>query len=103
MFVNGLFYSKLSYCLPLFCNTWGLEKYKNTGTRFTCFTKEDNRSLQVLQNQVVRLTVKGSGYNREKEKYSMSTEEIFKESGDLSVHELGAFHTISMTKKIILN
>ena len=87
MFAAGLFYSKLNYCLPLFCNTWGLEKYKDKGTRFTCFTKE------VLQNKVVRLTVPGSGYNREKKKFNMSTEELYNKSGELSVHQLGAYHT----------
>ena len=24
---EGLFYSKLAYCLPLFINTWGLDSY----------------------------------------------------------------------------
>ena len=63
--INGLFYSKLIYCLPLYSNTWGLETYKDKGTRYTTFTKDDNRRLQVIQNQVVRLSVKGSGYNRD--------------------------------------
>ena len=97
----GLFYSKLAYCLPLFTNTWGLTMYKDKGTRFSCFTKEDNRKLQVLQNQVTRLLIAGAGYNRDQKKYSMSTEELLEKSGDLSVHQLGAFHTLTMTKKIL--
>ena len=97
---NGLFYSKLSYCLPLFSNTWGLDKYKDSGTRFSCFTKDDNRKLHVLQNQVTRLLIKGSGYDREK-KQNMSTEELLEKSGDLSVHQLGALYTLSLTKKIL--
>ena len=79
-----------------------MEKYKEKGARFTCFNKEDSRKLQVLQNKVVRLTVPGSGYNREKKKFNMSTEELYNKSGELSVHQLGAYHTLSMTKKIIL-
>ena len=44
IFASGLFYSKLSYCLPLFTNTWGLDSYKEQGDRFTSYTtKEDNR------------------------------------------------------------
>ena len=66
---NGLFYSKLSYCLPLFTNTWGLDRYKDGGTRFSCYTKEDKRKLQVLQNQVTRLFIRGSGFDREKRNY----------------------------------
>ena len=52
MLASGLFYSKRFYCLPLFANTWGLDCYKEDMTRFTSYTKEDNRKLQVLQNQV---------------------------------------------------
>ena len=44
MLASGMFYSKLSYCLPLFMNTWALDRYKDGSTRFSSFTKE------VLQN-----------------------------------------------------
>ena len=57
MIAQGIFYSKLGYCLPLFSNTWGLETYKDGNTRSSGFTKEDNRKLQVIQNQVARLLV----------------------------------------------
>ena len=77
--------------------------YRETGTRFSTFTKEDNRRLQVLQNQVERLTVMGSGYNRERKQFNMSTEELLKTSGRLSIHQLGAYHTVTMAKKIILS
>ena len=100
MLTNGLFYSKLSYCLPLFTNTWGLDRYKDGGTRFSCYTKEDYRKLQDLQNQVTRLFIKGSSFDREK-KQNMSTEELLGKCGDLSVHQLGALYTLSLTKKIL--
>ena len=77
--------------------------YRETGTRFSTFTKEDNRRLQVLQNQVERLTVMGSGYNRERKQFNMSTEELLKTSGRLSIHQLGAYQTVTMAKKIILS
>ena len=76
MLINGLFYSKLTYCLPLFMNTWGLDKYKDKGTRYFSFTKEDIRKLQVLQNQVTRLLVKRSEFNNKNTNQNMSTEEL---------------------------
>ena len=47
----GLFYS-LNYCLPLFSNIWGLDSYKEGGTRFSSFTKEDNRKIQSLRTRL---------------------------------------------------
>ena len=52
MIAQGLFYSKLSYCLPLFLNTWGLDNYRDGATRTS---EEDLRKIKVLQNQVARL------------------------------------------------
>ena len=96
---QGLFYSKLSYCLPLFLNTWGLDNYRDGETRATSCTKEDIRKMQVLQNQVARLQVN----RRELQgKVNMSTVELLNLSGDLSVHQLGALSTIKMTKKIMM-
>ena len=48
-FANGLFYSKLNYCLPVFGNVFGLESYKEENTRYQSYTVKDNKSLQVLQ------------------------------------------------------
>ena len=96
MIAQRLFYSKLSYCLPLFLNTWGLDNYRDGATRTS---KEDLRKIQVLQNQVARLVVD----KRELQvRQNMPTVELLNLSGDLSVHQLGAFRTINLTKKIIL-
>jgi len=54
-FAEGLFYSKLNYCLPVFGNVFGLEEYRDRNRRYVSFTLEDNRKLQVLQNSVMRL------------------------------------------------
>ena len=94
MLAQGLFYSKLNYCLPLFCNTWGLDKYKDGDTRSISFTKEDNRRLQVLQNQVDRQALQG--------RMNIPTKELLTLSGDLSVHQLGALRTLNLTKKILI-
>ena len=93
---QGLFYSKLSYCLPLFVNTWGLDLYKDGSSRYQSFTKNDLHKLQVLQNQVSRLLIQkfpGENY--------MSTVELLNRSGDLSVHQLGALSTLCLMKKIL--
>ena len=100
MLASGLFYSKLSYCLPLYTATWGLDSYKDTMSRFTTYTKEDNRRLQVLQNQLCRLLLKGQG-NYYKYKQDHSTKELLEKCGELSIHQLGAQRTIAMVKKTI--
>ena len=50
VFASGIFYSKLQYCLPVFGNVFGLEKYRDINNKYTSFTKSDNNRLQVLQN-----------------------------------------------------
>ena len=96
---QGLFYSKLSYCLPLFMNTWGLDNYRDGETRTTSCTKEDIRKIQVLQNQVARLLVNKRDLQG---KVNISTVELLNLSGDLSVHQLGALRTVNLTKKIMM-
>ena len=61
---------------------------------------EDNRRLQVLQNQLCRLLIKGQG-NYYKYKQDQSTKELLEKCGELSIHQLGAQRTIVMVKKII--
>ena len=100
MIAQGLFYSKLNYCLPLFCNTWGLDHYRDGETRSTGYTKEDNRRLQVLQNQVARLMIDKKHLHK---RLNMPTKELLQLSEDLSVHQLGALRTINLVKKILLN
>ena len=99
MIAQGLFYSKLSYCLPLFSNTWGLDHYKVGGSRYAAFTKEDIRKLQVIQNQVARLTVNKSDL---KGRMNLPTQELMNLSGDLSIHQLGVLRTVTLAKKIML-
>ena len=57
LFASGIFYSKLSYCLPVFGNVFGLEKYKEENNRYTSYTMADNHNLQVLQNKLNRLII----------------------------------------------
>ena len=53
-FASGLFYSVMSYCLPVFGNVFGLATYKEKNSRYSSFTFNDNHQLQVLQNKVNR-------------------------------------------------
>ena len=94
MIAQGLFYSKLSYCLPLFTNTWDLDHYRNWDVRVTSFTKEDNRKFQVARLMVDKRKLQG--------RMNMPTKELLDLSGDLSVHQLGAMSTVNLTKKILL-
>ena len=94
MISNGLFTSKMIYCLPVFGQVWGLESYDQENRRSIAFTKEDNRKLQVLQNRVCRLK---TGY-----KYDVPTAKLLHDSQDLSVHQLTAYHTLLMAHKIIV-
>ena len=90
---QGLFYSKLIYCLQVIGNVWGLSANDKTNRRYTAFTKEDNRKLQTLQNQVLRLKTGLSRYT--------PNPTLLSASGDLSVQQLTAFHTLSAVQKII--
>ena len=48
MFAEGMFYSKLNYCLPVFGHVFGLDKYRDTKTRNLSFTKGDNMVQKVI-------------------------------------------------------
>ena len=50
MIAQGIFYSKMSYCFPLFLNTWGLDHYRDGSSRNSSLMKKDLYKLQVLQN-----------------------------------------------------
>ena len=92
--IDGLFTSKLLYCLPLYSNVWSMRNMDDTERKFSAFTKEDIRRLQVLQNRVLR--IKCQNYN-----LNTPTADLVKSCGDLSVHQLGVFHTLLQVFKII--
>ena len=88
-----LFYSKLLNSLKIFGNVWGLRTLDDTSRRFSAFTKNDNRRLQVLQNQILRLK---TGLDR-----STPTKDLLKATGDFSIQQLTGLHTLLTTHKII--
>ena len=91
---DGLFTSCLLYCLPLFVNVWGLPTMDDTNRRAVSFTKEDCRKLQVLQNKTLRL--KTGNYT-----LNAPTNELLDATKDLSVHQLGAHHTLVTVHRIV--
>ena len=40
---DNIFYSKLNYCLPVYGNVFGIERYKQHGTRYLNYTLRDNK------------------------------------------------------------
>ena len=93
LFAEGIFYSKMIYCLPLFAHVFGLERYRDTRTVYFSFTREDSRKLQVLQNSVMRLV---SGKTR-----GTATSDLLKATNSLSVQQLVAAHTLNMVHKVV--
>ena len=92
MFASGIFYSKLSYYLPMFGNVFGLDVYKEENNKYTSFTTSDNNKLQVLQNSLNRLLT-GADYNT-------PTTELLDQTNSLSIQQMVAFQTMVMTYKI---
>ena len=92
-FAAGIFYSKLNYCLPVFGHVFGLEKYKESQSRYTSFTTADNHRLQVLQNKINRII---TGANNR-----TSTAELLKMTDSLSFQQMISYQTLVMTQKII--
>ena len=92
---QGLFYSKLCYCLHVVGNVWGVDTTDEVNRRFSSFTKEDNRKLQTLQNKVLRLI---TGLPR-----LTPTEILLRKAGDLFVQQLTALSTLTSMQKIMHN
>ena len=93
MFAEGMFYSKLNYCLPVFGHVFGLDRYRDTATRYPSFTKEDSRKLQVLQNSLMRLLTM--------RKQGTPTSTLLKLTNSLSVQQMVAIQTLAMVHKVL--
>ena len=92
-FSNGMFYSKLNYCLPVFGNIFGMETYKEENRRFFSFTIKDNNTLQVLQNKLNKILLDAE--------YNTPTEDLLNQTGSLSILQMIAYHTAVSTYKIV--
>ena len=90
---NGIFTSKMTYGIQVFGNVWGMWSMDDISRRFHSFTKEDNRKLQVLQNQVLRLQT-GLGWET-------PTSQLVSEARAMSVQQLTAYHTLMTVFKAV--
>ena len=93
VFVEGIFFSHLYYCLEIFGNVWGLSTYDETSRNSTAFRKEDNQKLQVLVNKVL-------GSLTGLDKYT-SAAVICSTAGQLSVHQRTALLTLTSVHKAL--
>ena len=84
--VNGIFMSKLMYCLQLIGNVWCDDTFEGFNERNHSFTKQNLHSLQILQNKVLRLLT-GKGYDTH-------IVDLLSEAKMLSVNQLIAYTTI---------
>ena len=90
---EGLFTSKLIYCLPLWAHVFNLPTMDDNNRRYTAFSKSDNRRLQVLQNRVLRLK---TGLPRD-----THLTDLLQESNCMSVQQLTAYHTLMTVHRVI--
>ena len=91
MVSQGLFDSKMLYCLQLFGNTWRTLQTDETNRRFAAFTKTDNQKLQVLQNMLMRMMTRLPAQT--------PTVQLTKAADKLSVHQLTAYTTLLTVHK----
>ena len=90
---EGMFTSKLIYCIQLFGNVWGIPNLDMNNRRSVAFTKDDNRKLQVLQNKVLQLKTDLAR--------DTPTTHLLGWTGDMSVHQLTAYHTLNMVHGVV--
>ena len=87
----GLFTSKLIYGICVWTGVWGIPGLAAEESR-TSINKKDMNRLQVLQNKALRLV----NY----EDRSIPTVQLLNSTSSLSVHQLGAYLTLSQVFKI---
>ena len=93
LILNGMFTSKLIYCITVYGGVWGIPGILNEDqVNSMSITKEDMRKLQVLQNSALRLLC-----NKPRDTPVIS---LLKEANHMSVHQLVAYHTTCQTFKV---
>ena len=89
--LSGLFTSKLIYGISVWTGAWGTPGQTSEDTK-TSISKRDMNRLQTLQNKALRIV---NFENR-----STPTVKLLKSTGNISVHQLGAYHTLNQIYKI---
>ena len=90
---NGIFFSKMIYCLPVYGNIWGLADFDETERRSVSFTMQHCRVLQILENKVLRIITCRT--------FDTPVSQLLEESGYMSVHQLIAYHTALIMYKVV--
>ena len=91
--MEGLFTSKLIYCMTVWGRVWNIPGSMDEETRVSSsLTKDDLRRLQVLQNKCLRLISNS--------KYDTPTNILFQKTNLLSVHQLTAHLMLSQVYNI---
>ena len=85
----------MRYCIEIFGNNWGFETMDESDRRSPAFTKKDCAKLQVLQNTILKLQ---TGLPRD-----YPTNQLLTKTGNLSIHQLIAFQTLTQVFKVINN
>ena len=101
MLASGLFYSKLTFSLPVIAEVWKKELYKDKNEKRTCTTREDYRKLQVLQNRLERIIYARNNNVNEKTISQIPTEELLKSNNMMSIHQMGAVSILTTHRKIL--
>ena len=94
--VAGVFMSKLMYAMQAYCHTWFKPTYKDSCYKAYTETKSDIYILQTLQNCVLRCITGGRVRD-------ISTRDLLENTGYLSVHQLGAYLTLTSLHKARLS
>ena len=85
MVKNGMFTSKLLYCITTWGGIWGLEGLDVEVRKKVAIRKEDMRRLQVLQNRAMRI--------HKQMPRDTPTTTLLTQTQELSVHQLVAYHS----------
>ena len=92
MLSEGIFYSKLVYCLAVIGNVSGMLNYRE-GTRMAGMTADDINKLQVIQNSLNRLL---TGARK-----GTPTKDLLERTDRMSIMQMVAYHTLTVVHKVI--
>ena len=93
MISSGLFTYLVLYCIEVFGNVFGLDKFDETTRRSPAFTKKDCLKLQILLKKVLKLQMKLPR--------DFPTKDLLEKSDTLSIHQLIGYHTLVQVYKIL--
>ena len=93
MIAEGIFFSSLNYCIEVYGNVWGITTYDDHQRNSSAFTKDDNNRLQILVNKVLRSLTRLD--------WDTPVTTLHIASGQLSVHQRTALHTLTSVHKSI--